>query len=289
MKKLTPLLFALMMLSTPSALAFTKGIYVTQYTLENTRVLQSLIRRSRATGINTFVVDLSRRSRRYDRNIKLVENNGLHYVVRIVVFPHGASRAQVRNKNFWQRKNKLIQHAITLGADTVQLDYIRYHTGHRPSSQNAKDIRNVIAWFRARVRPRGIPLQIAVFGEVSFKPSRSIGQNVRVFAGAFDSLAPMLYPSHYEPYRRYSSRPYKTVYDSLQAIKSQFGGKPPFSIYAYIEMSNYRVRMSSAKKQRYIWEQMRAARNAGVNGWYAWSPNNKYRNLFRVLQNHRGT
>ncbi len=266
-----------------SAARFVRGIYLTQYTLQNTRYLKSLIRQSKAVGINTFVINVNYRSKYYRRNIDLVEKSGITYVARIVMFPRGGTHAQVTNQKIWQKKYRLAEYAIQMGAKEIQLDYIRYHSKHTPSSENAKNINRVIAWFKKRLEPQGILLQIAVFGETSFYESKGIGQNVVLFADNIDALAPMLYPSHFEPYKYYSTRPYKTIYDSLKALQKQFWGMVPYKVYAYIEMYNYRHKMSPSGRIAYLQAEMQAARDADADGWYAWSAMNKYGYLFKAL------
>ncbi|MCK4869961.1 MAG: hypothetical protein KAS93_02510 [Gammaproteobacteria bacterium] len=261
-----------------------RGIYVTQSSLQNVRVLRSLIRRAKAVGINTFVIDFGYSSKRYRHNIKLLHASGIRYVARIVVFPRGGTRAQVRSKNYWRKKYRLVEKAVSLGAQEIQLDYIRYRASMPGSSQNARDILRVIKWFKARLQPLAIPLQIDVFGVAAHGHSRHIGHNLKLFAQSVDAMCPMVYPSHYEPFHRYSRQPYNTVYKSLQALKAQFNGKPPFKVYPFIEASNYRMAMSAYQKQQYIRAQLRAVRDAKADGWFVWSARNKYRNLFRVLR-----
>ncbi len=82
----------------------------------------------------------------------------------------------------------------------------------------------------------------------------------------------------------HAKRPYQTVYNALMALRAQFGNKIPFKVYPYIELSNYRNRMSYAKKLDYIRAQIKAVNDAGMDGWYAWSPHNHYNSLFRVLE-----
>jgi hypothetical protein len=259
---------------------------VTEPTLENSGKLRYLIDESKSVGINTFVVDVARKSRAFDRNIKLVTENGINFVARIVVFPKGASVAQVENRSFWERRMGMIDYAIDHGAKLIQLDYIRYNTRVRPSPRNAQEISEVIEWFKDQVHERGAKLQVAVFGETSYKPSLSIGQNVKEFAPHIDSLSPMLYPSHWEPFVFHSKHPYDTVFDSLEALEDQFGGETPFPVVAYIETSNYRYRIEGAERLDYIHAQLKAVEDADINGWYAWSANNYYQGLFRVLHHY---
>lgn len=276
--------FSLIIAGNVSALT-TKGIYINQGTLENTSLLNSLIKQSKEVGINTFVVDLSSVTRNYQKNINLIKSNGIKYVARIVVFPDGGKAQQIKSNTYWEGKYKLIDSAIRFGADEIQLDYIRYSTKQPPSSQNAKDIKQVIKWYKQKVALRNIPLQIDIFGEVSFKESPRIGQNIQLFADTIDAACPMVYPSHYHPYQKHSKEPYQTVYKSLEALKKQFNQKPPFRLTPYIEASNYHYKWSPSKKTVYILSQIRAVEDAKADGWFVWSPSNHYTNLFAALKN----
>lgn len=264
--------------------AWTQGIYISQPTLERTDYLQYLIQNAKEVGIDTFIVDLDKPTELYRRNIKLVVNSGLHYVVRIVVFPDGGTDAQIKSLPYREAKYRLIEEAIKMGASQVQLDYIRYKPTQPPSAQNAQNVLKVIQWFKQRLKAQNIPLQIDVFGISSFGPSRYIGQDIRAFANTINALCPMLYPSHFEPYKLHSIQPYETIYKSINSIKRQLGNQIPFKIYTYIEMFNYRYKFSEGNSLGYIQAQIDAARDAGTNGWYAWSANNYYDRLFKVLR-----
>jgi hypothetical protein len=262
--------------------ALIKGIYITQSTLENTTYINYLIERSKKVGIGTFIVDLDQPSKRYANNIQLLKNNHISYVARITMFPGGGTREQVRSESYWQKKYQLVQHALAYGANEIQLDYIRYNTKQAPSSQNAKDVLKVIQWFKDRVN---VPLQIDVFGISSFGESKYIGQSIKLFSSSVDVICPMVYPSHYVPFDVHVKIPYKTVYDSLASIKNQFDNNAlPFKLIPYIELSNYHYLLSHEKKLNYIYAQIQAAENAGADGWYVWSPHNKYDSLFQVLE-----
>lgn len=262
--------------------ALTKGIYVTQSTLENTAYINYLIDQAKKTGINTFIIDLEQPSAKYRTNIELVKNNHIIYIARITVFPGGGTPEQVKSESYREKKYELVKHALAYGASQIQLDYIRYNTKQRPSSQNAKDILAVIQWFKQRIN---VPLQIDVFGISSFGESKYIGQNIKLFSNHVDVICPMVYPSHYVPFDVHVKTPYKTVYDSLMAVRDQFDDENlPFKLIPYIELSNYHYLLSHEKKLNYIYAQIQAAENAGVDGWYVWSPHNKYDSLFQILE-----
>lgn len=262
-----------------------KGIYVTQWNLENTTFLNYLIKRAKAAGINTFVVDLELPSKRYQQNIALLKQNNIQYVARIIMFPGGGTPAQIKNPEVWQKKYRLVQQAVSWGANQIQLDYIRYNTKQKASQENAKDVLKIISWYKNKLSGQNIPLQVDVFGIASFGESKYIGQNIKLFSQSVDAICPMVYPSHYSPFSYHVKKPYETVYDSLVNIKKQFGGNTmPIKMYAYIELTNYHYPMSREKTLEYIKAQLKAVDTAEADGFYAWSPHNRYDNLFNILE-----
>jgi hypothetical protein len=262
---------------------FSQGIYINQKTMRNTQLINYLIQKSKSVGINTFVIDYDGSSKRYEQNIALVKQNNIRYVARVVIFPGGGTPDQVKSMAYLQQKYQLIDQALNMGADEIQLDYIRYSSKQPPSVKNVEDIYNVIKWFKSKVAARGKPLEIDVFGIASFGRSLWIGQDIKVFGNTVDGMCPMVYPSHYQPYQNYIRRPYFIVFLSLKKFREQFNGYIPFDLHPFIEMSNYHVKQTSAEKQAYISEQLRAVADSDTDGWYAWSANNYYDNLFKVL------
>lgn len=260
-----------------------KGIYLTQTTLENTKYLNYLITNAKAAGIDTFVVDLEKISKKYAQNIALLKENNIHYVARVVVFPQGGRPEQITSPTYWAKRYNLMDAAVKYGAQQIQLDYIRYNTNQPASSKNAKNILHVVQWFKDKLKPSGVPLQADVFGISSFGESKHIGQNLRLMANSLDALCPMVYPSHFEPFKEHAVTPYKTIYTSLTALRSQFDYKPSIKIYAFIEISNYRYPLPGDKRHAYVIAEMKAVKDAGVDGWYVWSAHNKYDYLFSLL------
>lgn len=268
--------------------ALTKGIYITQSTLEDTAYLNYLIQHAREFGINTFIVDLEKPTTRYHHNLALLKKNNISYVARIVMFPDGGTREQVKTPAIWQKKYALAQQAVNWGADQIQLDYIRYNTHQFPTEQNARDIHQIIQWYKNRLAAQKIPLQVDIFGIASFSPSLYIGQDIKLFSNTVDVICPMVYPSHFQPFHEHAQTPYDTVYDALSAIKESFpDDKTPFKLYPYIELSNYHYPFSHAHRLQYIVAQIRAAEDAGADGWYVWSPHNEYDPLFEVLEQNK--
>jgi len=265
-----------------------RGIYITQYMFENTAFLNHLIAGAKRAGVNTFVIDMEKPSKRYRDNLALVKENNIRYVARIIMFPGGGTKAQIENPAVWQKKYALVKQAVDWGASQIQLDYIRYNTKQKPSANNAKNVLTIISWYKNKLSGQNIPLQVDVFGIASFGESKYIGQNVQLFSQSVDAICPMVYPSHYVPFPEHFKKPYDTVYSSLKSIKKQFGGDDmPIKMYAYIELSNYHFPMSHPKTLEYIKAQLKAVQDAGGDGWYAWSPHNRYDNLFNVLASQK--
>ncbi len=270
--------------------AWDKGIYLTQYTLEKPEKLNYLLREAKATGINTFVVDHEYYSSHYAAALAKVKAAGMKVVVRVVIFSNGGNAAQIRSQAHWEDKLKLINDAIKSGADSIQLDYIRYSSKEPANPQHAKDVYQIIKWYKKRINAQNIPMEIDIFGEVGYYPSMHIGQDIKMFADSVDGVNPMVYPSHFWPFQKYSAEPYKTVNNSLNALAKQFDNKPPFKIHAFIEAANFHYikKTSNAEKQRYLLQEIRAVEDANkAAGWYVWSANNVYENLFQVLKNNK--
>jgi hypothetical protein len=268
--------------SSSTCAAMMRGIYITQTTLEDTKYFQYLIDHAKAVGINTFVVDMEKPSKRAQKNLVLLKDNNIRYVARIIVFPEGGHPEQIASEAYWAKRYKLVDAALSYGAQEIQLDYIRYNTKQPASTDNAKNIFRVVQWFKDKLPP-GIPLQADVFGISSFGESKHIGQNLRMMAQSVDALCPMVYPSHFEPFRVHAVTPYKTIYTSLSALRSQFSEPMPIKLYAYIEISNYRYSLSPTKRRAYVIAEMKAVKEAKADGWIVWSAHNYYDYLFKLM------
>ena len=276
--------------SISSAFAIDKGIYLTQYMLENPAKLDYFIKNSKETGINTFIIDHEYYSSHYAPAMAKVKAAGIKSIARVVVFSDGGNAEQIHSQAHWEDKLKLALDAIKAGADGVQLDYIRYSSKEPANPQHAKDVYQIIKWFKTRINAEHVPMEIDIFGEVSYYPSMHIGQDIKMFADSVDGVNPMVYPSHFWPYQKYSAEPYKTINNSLNALEKQFNGNAPFKVHAFIEAANfhYVTKTTNAEKQKYLAEEIRAVEDSkNVAGWYVWSANNVYDNLFQVLKDQQ--
>lgn len=292
MIKLIFRLMSFMMLigATLNAYAWDKGIYLTQYMIENPEKLDYFLKEAKAVGLNTFVIDHDYFSKRYAPAIAKIKGAGIKPVARIVVFTDGGNKNQVRSQEHWEKIYKLVDDSIKSGVSAIQLDYIRYSSKEPANPQHAKDVYQVIKWFKGKINAQNVPMEIDIFGEVSYYPSMHVGQDIKMFSDSVDGVNPMVYPSHFWPYQKYSADPYGTIKNSLNALTKQFDEKPPFKVHAFIEACNFHYlnKTSKAEKQKYLLQEIRAVEDADhAQGWYVWSANNVYDNLFEVLKSNK--
>lgn len=264
-------------------MAFSRGIYITQSTAQNPSKMAYLIANAKKFGIDTFIMDINIPSKAYAASVKNVLQQGIHYVARVVIFPHGGTHAQVTDKAIWAKRLALAKYAAGLGASSIQLDYIRFRSENPADPEKAKHIFRVVQYFKNQLSSDKVSLQLDIFGIAAHKPAHTIGQDPRSLASLVNAFCPMVYPSHYEPYLHHAVRPYETIFNSITALKKQLQHHQAVSIYAYIELFNYRYRLSAPERLNYIRAQMKAAHDSGANGWYVWSATNHYAPLFQVL------
>ena len=265
---------------------FERGIYISQNTLSSSKLLKSLVQQAKLQHINAMVIDLKKPTRAYRRGINYVHAQHLRIVTRIVVFPNGGQRAQIRNHNYWHKRWQLINYALGQHSDAIQLDYIRYNDRTPSRRQNVRDIVDVVKYFKNKIGRRA-SLQVDIFGMVAHKPLLNIGQDAHALAPYVDAMCPMVYPSHYPSNLHYPKNAYTTVYASLRSLKHKLKGTG-VKIYAYIEVYSYRHRMTWKRRVHYIQDEIRAVHDSHVDGWYAWSPRNRYAALLQAMHNkHR--
>jgi hypothetical protein len=188
----------------------------------------------------------------------------------------------------------VIRAAGAAGFDEVLLDFIRYPA--EPLSQEGLDAAEtrrrleVVAGFLRRASaelvPFNAPLGASVFGlTCTSRDSGVIGQRLEEFAEAVDYLSPMLYPASF---RRTGASapevdPYRLVQQQLEAAASRLGGRRerlrPW-LQAFADPSTPQ-RPADA---RLIGSQVRAARDAGVNGWMLWNFAGRYEAVEEVAQ-----
>lgn len=191
------------------------------------------------------------------------------------------------NQTVWDYNIQIAVEAAKAGFDEVQFDYVRFpdHPGLQFSKEsNEKNRRAAISGFLAQARkalnPYNVFLSADNFGYVAWNQGDTgIGQCFEDIGKVVDYISPMLYPSGFRygipGLRNPLDDPYRIVYASLEKAKQRTGFpglvfRPwlqAFADYAF----DHRV---FGKPQ--LHQQIKAAEDAGTDGWLLWQPRNQY-------------
>jgi hypothetical protein len=262
----------------------------------------SVLEKAHEIGAVTADYDLS-------ETVEHLESRGIRVVGRLVAFrdpkyAHAAWRSGDRDQviqtpsggmfssyggftNFSHEEVRAYNRAIALEAESMGVkdilwDYIRRPEGD-PSSMvipglegpSSESVTSFLAEMQRELRPLGAYQGASVFG-IAAAAGDSIAQDVPMMAAVVDYLAPMLYPSHWGPgmYRVDSPihQPYDIIKKSLadfQRVAQGTGVRflpwiQDFTIYG-VPYGEHEVR-----------EQLRAAKELGVEGFFLWNPNVEY-------------
>ncbi|MEU7141731.1 putative glycoside hydrolase [Nocardia sp. NPDC046473] len=171
--------------------------------------------------------------------------------------------------------------AARLGFDGIMYDYIRRPDGalsqmHFPGSTTSPTVS--IAEFlhesRDPVRDAGAEQSAAVFGVASTRPEE-IAQDIPLMAKYVDYIAPMLYPSHWNAgeygVASPNSQPYDIIFRSLQDFRTQTQGTGA-KVVPWLQDFSLGVSYGPGE----VRTQIDAANDAGVNGFFLWSPTVRY-------------
>ncbi|CAM4181230.1 putative glycoside hydrolase [Nocardia ninae] len=171
--------------------------------------------------------------------------------------------------------------AAKLGFDGIMYDYIRRPDGalsqmHFPGATVSPtvSIAEFLRESRDPVRDAGADQSAAVFGIASTRPDQ-IAQDIPLMAKYVDYIAPMVYPSHWNPgeygVANPNSQPYDITFRSLQDFHTQTQGTGA-QIVPWLQDFSLGVNYGPAE----VRAQIDAANDAGVNGFFLWSPTVRY-------------
>jgi hypothetical protein len=253
----------------------------------------------------------------YARAIRFAHARGIRVIARIPCFhdPWAAKRAPAisvlavsghpfemgwldpANPDAQSYLVDLVDEVIALGADEVQLDYVRFPVyslgikyaalppadGHRSQA-----IKAFVRRVHDVTHAHDVPLSLDLFGVTATGiPSdiEALGQNIGVIGGEAEVLSPMLYPSHYAP----GFLGFATPGDHPEIVG--LGTKASIDKLAAATISDTLVRpwlQASAYKTptygpKYIEDEIRSAEAAGAIGWLFWDPDNDYWPVWRAL------
>jgi hypothetical protein len=180
----------------------------------------------------------------------------------------------------------IAEEAAAAGVDDIVWDYIRRPDGSPDAmvvpglSEDADGatLEDAVVDFARladeRLARYGVGHGASLYGIAADRPTQ-IAQDVPALAEHLDYVAPMIYPSHWGPGEYGVADPNRQPYDiitaTLEVWKAQTEGTRA-SIVPWLEDTNYRA-WDRAEQVR---EQIRAARDQGVDGFMMWDPNVNY-------------
>ena len=251
------------------------------------------------------------------RAIRFAHARGIHVIVRIPCFhdPWAAKQAprlSLMNRNGhvfsmgWldpanvEAQNylrDLVQEAVDLGADEVQLDYVRfpvqpsgvkYAVMPAPDGHRSLVMRDFVRRVHQVTQAARVPLSLDLFGVTATgEPSdiEALGQNIGVVGAECEAISPMVYPSHYASGWHGFAEPgehpeiigigTRAALDKLHAAR--IGGTV---VRPWLQASSFKTKSYGPA---YVRNEIRSAETSGAVGWLLWDPDNSYWALWQAL------
>ncbi|MCO5296436.1 MAG: putative glycoside hydrolase [Fimbriimonadaceae bacterium] len=192
------------------------------------------------------------------------------------------------NKENWEYIGKIVDFALDLGFPEIQLDYVRFPSEGKASTQvfpakkaypdSAASPTQVVSAFahfiRDRVKKRSAVFSGDIFGIVSSgSGDQGIGQELEMIAEPFDLICPMVYPSHFAKgeygIRDPNSSPHAIVAKSLGDYARRL---PQKHLRPWLQDFSLGVKYGKDE----VRAQIKAAREMGYSEYLLWNPLGRY-------------
>jgi len=220
----------------------------------------------------------------------------------------GLSWMYAGSKEVWDYNVKIARVAYSLGFDEINFDYIRF-----PSDGNMKDLSypvtvsnststdvsvntrsNILSRFFIYVdeelikkagdnRPK---ISADVFGLVATNyDDLGIGQVLEKILPYVDYVAPMVYPSHFASgwngYSKPATHPYEVISISMgkAVARAKAMGEDPNKLRPWLQDFN----LGAIYTPQMIKDQIRGAKDVGLDSWMMWDPANRYNSTKKIL------
>jgi hypothetical protein len=175
------------------------------------------------------------------------------------------------------------EEAAKFGFDGIMYDYVRKpeNSGQVYKGIGDRTPEQAIASFvetaSKRIRPAGASVGAAVYGVAAFTP-KAIAQDIPAMAKNLDFIAPMIYPSHWARGEYSVTHPNGQPYDIIKRSLMDFNRmalstNPNVAIVPWIQAFSY---TAPDYTPYHVKEQIRAAKDVGINSWYLWHSGSKY-------------
>jgi hypothetical protein len=243
-----------------------------------------------------------------------LEDRGIHAIARMVVFEDSAlAEAQPElairdattdepwqtwqghawtnpyNEEVWDYNVALMQEAVELGFDEVQLSHVRfpdsgplnradYGQDNTPSTREAA-IAGFLDHAYATMAPTEAMLSMDVFALTMWDEAGTlIGQDLGAIAGRVDYVHPLLFPSHFREgslgFDTPSEHPYEMVSRSIESGMDLLPRYHHARIRPWLQDFSYGSAMPFGEKEVRL--QIEAAREYGASGWMLWNSDSTY-------------
>ena len=189
----------------------------------------------------------------------------------------------------------LVKEVVDLGADEVQLDYVRFPVEGTadaamlpPDGHRAKAIASFVERVHELTATRHVPLSLDVFGIAASGPRGDIdalGQNLLLLGPEAEAISPMVYPSHYPVgtlgFDHPGDHPDLVGFGTKAAVAKLAAGQVPGTIVRpWLQAAPFRT---STFGPDYIVDEIRAAEASGAVGWLMWDAGNSYWAVWKAL------
>lgn len=198
-------------------------------------------------------------------------------------------------REVWDYLLDVAKHAVNLGFDEIQFDYIRFSTdkgiknvdfGAEAKTKSKTEIITEFTKYSYEVlKPLGVFVSADVFGAIiqSEIDANNVGQSYVDMSQHLDYISPMIYPSHYSDgsygIKHPDLEPYQLILASLNDSKevlSVMNGekaavRPWLQDFTASWLKNYKKYDAKA-----IRDQINAVYDAGYEEWILWNGSNRY-------------
>ena len=289
------------------------GVYLTSYALSKRDVVEGIFTARRAGKINAVVLNVKNMHGEvtYDSAVPLartigastgrldlatlvpaLRKEGFYVIARQVLFFDPLLAGHLGEEEDWVPVGndvavgynlEIAEEVTSFGFDELQFDYIRYADVGSLESLYEERYAAVDRFLAEAVDRLGarITLSADVFGRVLWPWNERridpIGQSLEEMSGRLDYISPMVYPSHYAE-QAYRDDPYQVVLDALRAGRDRVDT----AIRPFLQAFDMAL-PAGMDLETYIREQIRAAEEAGAEGYLFWHPACEYDALYRAL------
>ncbi len=191
------------------------------------------------------------------------------------------------NHTVWNYNIAIAVEAAKAGFDEIEFDYVRFpdRKGLRFSKETTAATRvaaisGFLAEAQRALNPYNVFLSADNFGYVAWNEGDTgIGQEFSEVGKVVDYISPMLYPSGFQfgipGVRNPLTDPYRIIFASLERAKERTGFSglvfrpwlQAFTDYAFDHRAFGKPQLR---------QQIKAAEDAGSEGWLLWEPRNRY-------------